>query len=273
MKKIFFPNFLEKTPFKTILTINIVEILIFILYAQFNGNEILPKPLGVLHSLSEILSSSSFYDNFIATFSLIVMGMGISILVSLFFSYLSLTPVFKNIAQFISKLRFLTYTGLIFVFTIVMKDGHSLKIAMLLFGIIPYFVTSFLSYVNDISPKEYKLCYTLKFSRWKILYEVVILGRLHTVLEVIRQNFAIAWMMITSVEGLSMAEGGLGTMMIKSNKYLHVDDVFAVLTIIFLTGILFDYLFGVLKVWMFPYTDTKRYSNLLFVKLFKNKKS
>lgn len=269
MKKIFFPTFLEKTPARTMLIITLVEILIFMLYSQFNGNEILPKPIGVLNSLGKILSTSSFYDNFVATLSLIVMGMGISIVVSLFFSYLSLTPVFKNIAQFISKLRFLTYTGLIFVFTVALRDGNSLKLSLLLFGIIPYFVTSFLSYVNEISPKEYELCYTLKFNRWKILYEVVIVGRLHSVLEVIRQNFAIAWMMITSVEGLSMSEGGLGTMMLKSNKYLHMEDVFAILTIIFLTGILFDYIFGVLKVWIFPYTDTKRYSNLLINKLFK----
>ena len=38
--------------------------------------------------------------------------------------------------------------------------------------------------------------------------------------EVMRQNFAISWMMITMVEGYAMSEGGIGTMMIKSNKYL-----------------------------------------------------
>ena len=251
------------------LIITLIELSAFLLYAQYNGNEILPKPLGILHSLTEILSTSSFYDNFVATFSFIVSGMGIAILIALMISYLSLVPIFKNITQFISKLRFLTYTGLIFVFTITLKDGHAIKTTLLLFGIIPYFVTSFLAYVNDISPKEYKLCYTLKFNRWRTLYEVVIRGRLHCVLEVIKQNFAIAWVMITSVEGLSMAEGGLGTMLLKSNKYLHIEDVFAVLVIIFSVGILIDYIFGILKVYLFPYTNTKRYSNLLINKMFK----
>ena len=74
-------------------------------------------------------------------------------------------------------------------------------------------------------------------------------------------------MMITFVEGLCMSEGGLGTMMIKSNKYMKIDQVFAVLTIIFLVGILFDYLFSVLKVWAFPYTDTKRYNKLWINKI------
>ena len=74
-------------------------------------------------------------------------------------------------------------------------------------------------------------------------------------------------MMITSVEGLCMSEGGLGTMMIKSNKYLKIDDVFGVLLVILVLGIIFDYLFDVLKVWIFPYTDTKRYSKLWINKI------
>jgi NitT/TauT family transport system permease protein len=125
-----------------------------------------------------------------------------------------------------------------------------------------------LSYIDDISPKEYELCYSLKLNRWHTLYEVVIKGKLHLVLEVIRQNFAIAWMMITSVEAISMSEGGLGTLMIKSNKYVKIDEVFGVLLVIFLIGIFFDYFFDLMKVWLFPYVDTKRYKKLWINKAF-----
>jgi len=69
-----------------------------------------------------------------------------------------------------------------------------------------------------------------------------------------RQNFAIAWMMITMVEGLSMSEGGLGTMLIKSNKYIDLGKVFALLFIILMIGILFDYLLSKIRVWLFPYS-------------------
>jgi ABC-type nitrate/sulfonate/bicarbonate transport system permease component len=74
------------------------------------------------------------------------------------------------------------------------------------------------------------------------------------VFEVMRQNFAIAWMMITMVEGLSMSEGGLGTMLIKSNKYMDISTVFALLIVIFLVGLFFDWLLGRLRAWLFPYT-------------------
>jgi ABC-type nitrate/sulfonate/bicarbonate transport system permease component len=267
MKKLFFPQFLEKTNIKTVIVLSVIQVLIFLSLAQFNTSEIVPKPIGIIHSTLRILSENTFLDNLVATLGLILKSMSIAIIISLFFVYISLVPAFTGVTKFISKLRFLTYTGLLFVFTVLVHDGHDIKISLLLFGIIPYFVTSLLAYVEEIPKKEYELCYTLKFSKWQTLYEVVIKGKLHLVLEVIRQNFAIAWMMITSVEGLCMSEGGLGTMMIKSNKYLKMDDVFGVLLIILVMGILFDYLFDLLKVWIFPYTDTKRNSKLWIYKI------
>ena len=262
MKKIFSPQFLDKVNYRTLMLIGLSQLVLFVLFAQFYTSEVLPKPTGIFNSTWRIVSENTFLDNFFATLSLIVKGMGIAITISLSIVYLSLVPFFSGLANAVSKLRFLTYTGLIFVFTILLKDGGQIKIFLLLFGIIPYFVTSLLAYIEEIPQKEYELCYTLKFSKWRTLYEVVIKGKLHLVFEVIRQNFAIAWMMITSVEGLSMSEGGLGTMMLKSNKYLKMDDVFAILVIILVTGIVFDYLFDVIKVWLFPYTDTSRHKKL-----------
>ena len=267
MKKIFFPRFLEDISFRTVLIIGFIQLVLFVSFLQLNGNEITPKPSGIAISSWNIITGDGFLDNFFSTLGLILKGMGISIGISLFLVYISIIPAFSGITTFVSKLRFLTFTGLVFVFTILIKDGSNIKISLLLFGIIPYFVTSLLSYVNDIPKKEYELCYSLKFNKWQTLYEVVIRGKFHLVFEVIRQNFAIAWMMITSVEGLCMSEGGLGTMMIKSNKYLKMDEVFGVLLVILVLGIIFDYLFDVLKIWIFPYTDTKRYSKLWINKI------
>ena len=269
MKKIFQPEFLDKVSTRSLMIIGLAQIALILIFTQFYTSEILPKPDGVFHSISSIVSESTFLDNFVATLGLIIRGMAVAIIISLLLVYLSIIPAFRYIALMVSKFRFLTYTGLVFVFTVAIQDGHDIKISLLLFGIIPFFVTSLMAYIKDIPQKEYELCYTLKFSKWQTLYEIVIKGKLHLVLEVIRQNFAIAWMMITTVEGLSMSEGGLGTMMLKSNRVLKMDDVFGVLFIILVTGILFDYIFDLLKVWLFPYTNTKRYNKLWINRILK----
>jgi ABC-type nitrate/sulfonate/bicarbonate transport system permease component len=75
------------------------------------------------------------------------------------------------------------------------------------------------------------------------------------VIEVMRQNFAIAWMMITTVEGLNLAGGGLGTMFEKIRHFNDQGKMYALLLVIFILGIFFDYILGVIRHWLFPYTQ------------------
>ena len=221
---------------------------------HLSGDGLIPDPLKVGTALMKVVTSPTFMSNFIASLFLTFKGMGISIVIALVISYLSLVPLFKPLADLVVRLRYLTLTGLIVLFMFITQNGSQLKIGLLIFGIVPFFVTSLLGIIRDIDTQEVELCRTLRMGSWRTLWEVVIVGRLDQVLEVMRQNFAIAWMMITMVEGLSMSEGGLGTMLIKSNKYLDISTVFALLIVIFLVGLFFDWLLGRLRVWLFPYT-------------------
>ncbi|WP_160714333.1 ABC transporter permease [Chitinophaga solisilvae] len=239
---------------KAMLTLIIIEVVIAVAAWQLSGGGLIPTPSKVLQALAKIVQDPGFIDNFFSSVVLTIKGMFASIVIALIISYLSIVPFFNPIARFVVKCRYLTLTGLTFLFTLWTKDGHDLKISLLIFGIVPFFVTSLLSVIDSINKQEFDLCTTLRMNSWKTLWEVVIIGRLDQVFEVMRQNFAIAWMMITFVEGLSMSEGGLGVMLIKANKYVQLDIVFGTLVIIFLLGIFFDYILGKFREWLFPYT-------------------
>ena len=239
---------------RTLTMVIIVEVALALgLWQIFGGGGLIPTPSQILTAVIRIVTSTYFADNLFSSLGLTLSGMGISIVLALVISYLSLLPVFAPVARFIVKCRYLTLTGLIFLFTLLTQDGHQLKLSLLIFGIVPFFVTSLLSIIESINTQEYDLCRTLRMNNWQTLFEVVIMGRLDQVVEVMRQNFAIAWMMITMVEGLSMSEGGLGTLLIKSNKYIDLSTVFGILVIIFAMGILFDYLLKNIRYWLFPY--------------------
>jgi ABC-type nitrate/sulfonate/bicarbonate transport system permease component len=253
LKTIFSP--LTQIKGRTSIILIVVEAFLALLLWEVVGqNGLIPVPSKILTSVVAIVTSSYFVDNLFSSLTLTFTGMGISIVLALLVSYLSLIPVFAPIAKFIVKCRYLTLTGLIFLFTLLTQDGHQLKLSLLIFGIVPFFVTSLLAIIEAINVQEYELCKTLRMNNWQTLWEVVIIGRLDQVFEVMRQNFAIAWMMITMVEGLSMSEGGLGTMLIKSNKYIDLGTVFGILVIIFALGIFFDFLLRNLRHWLFPYT-------------------
>ena len=252
LKKIFEPLQIVKR--QTMLVLIFVEVAIALFAWHILGSSLIPSPLKVFETIIHILGTQNFYENFFSSMSLTLQGMGISLIIAVTISYLSLIPFFNPIAKFVIKARYLTVSGLVFLFILLTKDGHQLKLDLLIFGIVPFFVTSFMSIINEINVQEYELCKTLRMNNWQTLWEVVIVGRIDQVIEVMRQNFAIAWLMITLVEGLSMSEGGLGTMVIKSSKYLDLATVFAVMAIIFITGVLFDILLGQIRYWLFPYT-------------------
>lgn len=218
------------------------------------GGGLIPGPLNVLKALGQLLSASLLYDNLLTSLVLTLKALAWSLGLTLLFSYGSVLPFFRPAAQFIVKCRYLTLTGLIFIFTLLTKDGGALKLSLLVFGIVPFFTTSFLAVIVRTPAQEFELCQTLGYSRWETLYEVIILGKADQVLEVVRQNFAIAWMMITMVEGLNMSEGGIGTLLIKYNKYNDLPHVLALQAIVFGIGLCFDYGLGLLRRWLFAYT-------------------
>ena len=86
------------------------------------------------------------------------------------------------------------------------------------------------------------------------MYEVVILGQTDKAFDVLRQNVAISWMMLSMVEGMSRSEGGIGAMLMTENKYFHLPEIFAIQIVILTVGLLQDYALGVLKSVICPYS-------------------
>src|SRR5215211_389637 len=252
MKSIFQP--FGKISKQTFIIMIILQVIITITAWQFTSDGLIPKPGNVAAAFGQLLTSKLLLDNMLVSLGLTLKAMIYSIIITLFFAYTSVMPFFKSIAQFIVKCRYLTLTGLIFIFTLLTKDGSQLKLSLLVFGIVPFFVTSFLSVIINIDKQEYELCRTLGYNNWQTLYEVIIIGKADQVFEILRQNFAISWLMITMVEGLSMSEGGIGSLLIKYNKYNDLTNVLALQLLIFIIGLGFDFLLGNLKRWLFPYT-------------------
>src|SRR5882724_223842 len=244
----------EKISRQSFFVMVLLQVLLTLTIWQFSAGGLIPTPARIAGALGHLLTTRLLADNILVSLLLTGQAMFWSILITLGFAYLSVIPFFSSIAQFIVKCRYLTLTGLIFIFTLLTRDGSQLKLSLLVSGIVPFFTTSFLAVILNIPRQEFELCQTLGYSRWQSLYEVIIVGKADQVFEILRQNFAISWMMITMVEGLSMSEGGIGTLLIKYNKYNDLANVIALQMVIFGIGLCFDYLLGTLRRWLFPYT-------------------
>lgn len=216
---------------------------------------LLPTPLEILSALKRLTTEDTLIQELFTSMWLSIKSMFIAVVISLLISYATVMPFFRPFAFLVSKFRFLTLVGLSFVFTLLTHSGHQLKVSLMVFGITVFFVTNMVAEIQTISRNEYNHARTLRMPEWQVVWEVVILGRFHQVFELIRQNFAIAWMMLTMVEGISRAEGGIGTMLLNQNKHFHLDAVFAIQLVILVVGMLMDYLIGFAKNMFCPYAS------------------
>lgn len=231
-----------------------ILILAMLFWQVTTSSGLIPKPLVVIQSFFEIIGTKDFIENLFKSLSLTFQAMILAIIIALVIGYLSVIPIFAPVARFIVKCRYLTITGLYFVFILLTKDADNLKLSLLIFGIVPFFVTSLLSVIDGIKEEEFNSCRTLRFNKWETLYELIVIGRLDQTIEIIRQNFAITWIMIVTVESSALSGGGIGALLYRYNKYNDLKNVLALQLVILLIGVLIDQVLARMRRELFPYT-------------------
>lgn len=239
----------------TYLVMVVAQIAITGLIWFLSQSPLLPTPVEIIQAFGRLVSDENLIQELWTSMALSLEAMGYAILFSLVIAYATVIPFFRPLAFLVSKFRFLTLVGLSFVFTLMTHSGHSLKVWLLVFGITVFFVTNMVGVVQAVTRNELNHARTLRMSEWQVTWEVVILGRLDVVFDVIRQNFAIAWALLTLVEGIVRSEGGVGTLLLNQNKHFRIDAVFAIQLAILLVGIALDYGIGALKRLFCPYAS------------------
>ena len=215
----------------------------------------LPKPLDVWRAFVDLWMHEGLGQELIVSFSLNLQAMAWATLISLILAYLTVVPFFQPIVSALSKGRFLGMVGLTFFFTIIFASGHRLKVGLLVFGVSVFFLTTMIDVVAQVPKEKFDLARTLRMGEWRVVWEVIVLGRADAAFDVMRQNAAIGWMMLTMVEGISRSEGGVGALLLNQNKHFRLEAVFAIQISILLIGLLQDYDLGLAKGFLFPYAD------------------
>jgi NitT/TauT family transport system permease protein len=216
------------------------------------SSPVVPTPGEVARALLALAGQGLFaelYSSLVANFQ----AVAISTAISLALSYLTVVPAVRPFVALISKARFFGMTGFVVVFTVMFGAGHALKVSLLVFGMTVFFVTSMSDVVASIPREEFDHARTLRMGGWRTVWEVVVLGRADSAIEALRQNAAIGWMMLTMVEGLTRAEGGVGAMMLNENKHFNMAAVFAIQLVVLSVGVGQDMFIGLVRSLLCPY--------------------
>lgn len=249
----FLPNRVVSTA--TLRIIIAVEAAIFLLIWIKSPFAILPQPGEVLSALRNLWAKEGLGPELVTSFMLNLEALAWSTAITLALSYLTVIPVFRPLVAAVAKGRFLSLAGFSLLFQVITGGGHALKVWMLVFGVTVFYVTSMAAVVAAIPKGDYDHARTLRMGEWRVVWEVVILGTADKAFEVLRQNAAIGWMMLTMVEATVRSEGGIGAMLLTQQKYFHLADVFAIQVVILVVGLLQDWFIGFCRRLVCPYAD------------------
>lgn len=221
--------------------------------SSMGERHLFPSPQQVLTGFTELYNEGLVVhigSSLLLCFSAII----IAILISLVVSYLSTVPILNPLAKTISKLRYLPLTGITFYLAILISDARSMQIWVLVVFMSTYLTTSLLSMLNAIPQEEFDHARSLGCSRWEVLWEVVVKGRIDYVIDVIRQNLAIVWMMLVTVESILVAAGGLGFLIKNSDKFMNHGRIIALQIVILAVGLFIDFVLNYLRKAFFRYS-------------------
>lgn len=247
------------TPFsgggpKTLVSLALFQLgLLLVLWTMFPVTG-MSSPLEIVTSFKSLFLEQNLIRELIVSVLVILKAIFYSSIISLSIGYLSTALLFRPFSSMVSSFRFLGFAGITFLFTLWTSSGMELKVWLLTFGMTVFLTTTVLAEIRAIPRDSIDYARTLGLRGWKITYEIVVLGKIDVMIDLIRQNAAIGWTMLSMVEGLVRADGGIGTLLINQNKYFHLSAVFAIQGVILTYGLLQDYAFIYLRKLLCPYS-------------------
>jgi len=231
------PN--QWVPQRTYLTMAAAWAAVVVLLWLF-ASGIFPSPAKVADALGNLTAQQGLLGELLTSLTLFGESLLVAVLISFGLAYLSVVPALRPIVTALTKARFLSLVGFTFVFTLLFSGGHALKLALLVFGISAFLLTSMVDIVAAVPTEKLDHARTLRMGDWRVVWEVVILGQMGAAFDAIRQNAAMGWMMLTMVEGLVRGEGGIGTMLMDQQKHFNLAAIVAVQGVFLIAGFFQD---------------------------------
>jgi NitT/TauT family transport system permease protein len=218
----------------------------------------LPRAGEVWNALGDLWTYDNLGNELFTSFKLNLETIGVATLVSLGLTYLSTIGFFRPIVNVFGRLRYLSMVGLSFFFVLMTSSGHELKLGMLVFSVGVFFVTGMVDVLRAIPKEQFDLAKTLRMGDWETLWEVCIIGQIDKAFEVLRQNAAVGWMMLSFCEAMDRSEGGIGAILTTQQKHFHMAAIFAIQILVLCLGLGQDYALVFLRKICCPYADLQR---------------
>lgn len=201
----------------------------------------LPSPLAVWQAGELLARSGELPADLWATVQRVIVGFGLAVLVSVplgifMGTFRAWQAAFEPM---IGLLRYLPASAFIPLLIIWLGLGEEPKIAVLFIGTVFFNTLMTADVVRNVPRTLIDVSYTLGARRSEVLRKVIVPHSLPGVIDAIRINAAAAWGLVIVAE-LIASTAGLGYRIVRAQRFMQTEKIFAMLVVIALAGLTID---------------------------------
>jgi NitT/TauT family transport system permease protein len=201
----------------------------------------LPSPGAVLSAGVQMAGSGELFADLVATVQRVLLGFGLAVLVSVPLGIVMGTFMAGQAAfePMIGLLRYLPASAFVPLLIIWLGIDEASKIAILFIGTVFFNTLMTADVVRGVPSALIDVSYTMGARRGEVLRKVIVPHALPGIIDAIRVNAAAAWNLVVVAE-LIASTVGLGYRIVRAQRFLQTDRIFAVLVVIATVGVLLD---------------------------------
>lgn len=157
----------------------------------------------------------------------------------------------------VGGLRYLPAASFVPLLLVYLGPTDTSKMALLFLGCVFFLIALILDNVLAV-PKEFiESAQTMGASRRHIVFNVIFRASAPQILDSMRNMIAVSWTYLVIAE-IVAATDGIGAVMMRAARFLHVDAIMAGILTIGVLGVLTDISFRLASHFLFPYTHARR---------------
>ncbi len=207
----------------------------------------LPSPLAVVRRIIELYKDGSLWANCYESTARVVIGWFWSVVVALPCGMLMANS--RKFSAFIQPIiefaRYLPVVALVPLTLLYLGIDETQKYTIIFLGTFFQLVLMVCDTVSGVDANLINAAKTLGAGKWQVYREVILPAALPGLMDDFRLTIGWAWTYLVVAEMVA-AQNGLGYMILRSQRYLATDTIFAGLILIGLIGLITDFLFRVL---------------------------
>ena len=225
-------------------------------YGNIVPTVILPSPTEVLRAFPVLHFEEALVRSALRSFYRVTMGFALAAAVAIPLGIVMGTfPVIRHFFNpLLDPLRFLPIPALVPLFIVWFGIDELQKIVFLFVGIFVYMLPLVVEAVVNVEDVYLQTATTLGATRWQLIRHVLIPGSLPAIGEALRVMNGIGWTYVIMAEVVN-ARYGLGYLITTAGKRSHVDQIFALVLVILLIGVVTDWLIRVVNVKLFHWNS------------------